>query len=352
MNAKLLSRQECAALRGLAIMGIVLHNYCHWLSLAVKENEYAFHWDNVQGLWGAVMAPSTNLPIHLLSFFGHYGVPVFLFLSAFGLVMKYEEGPRVGALRFTEYHYLKLFKMMIVGFVAFLLLDSLMKAPHHYEEIDFPAHVLMFVNLMTDPDSRIWPGPYWFFGLLLQFYIVYRFVLYRRHWGLTVALILLCCGLQMFCEPESDLLVRLRYNFVGSMLPFGLGLLYARYCRWEPTRRSLWAVMLLSAAAVFGFSFNYQLWFWVPVFVITFSVSLVKLLPDKVNAILAWVGGISAALFVCHPLTRKVLIRISREGYTYSGLLVYIVASIALAVVFRWIYQHLPSAHIDKLRSK
>ena len=354
MKQQLLTRQECAALRGIAIMGIVLHNYCHWLYLAVKENEYAFHEANVEGLWGAVTAPSLNLPIHLLSFFGHYGVPIFLFLSAYGLVMKYEsaQSPRVGVLRFTEFHYLKLFKMMIVGFVAFLLLDSLMKAPHHYQEIDFPAHVLMFVNLMSDPDSRIWPGPYWFFGLLLQLYIVYRLLLYRRHWAATVVLMLACWVVQMVCPPESDLLVRLRYNFVGSMVPFGLGLLYARYCHWEPTRRAQWAVMLLSAAAVFGFSFRYQLWFWVPVFVISFSISLVKLLPARVNSLLAWTGGISAALFVCHPLTRKVLIRISREGYTYTGLLVYILASVALALIFRYIYRHLPSAHIDKLSSK
>ena len=37
-----LSRTECAALRGFAILAIILHNYCHWLRLAVKENEYTF----------------------------------------------------------------------------------------------------------------------------------------------------------------------------------------------------------------------------------------------------------------------------------------------------------------------
>ena len=29
-------------MRGLAIIGIFLHNYCHWLGFAVKENEYTF----------------------------------------------------------------------------------------------------------------------------------------------------------------------------------------------------------------------------------------------------------------------------------------------------------------------
>ena len=38
----MLTRKECSALRGIAILAIMLHNYCHWLRLAVKENEYTF----------------------------------------------------------------------------------------------------------------------------------------------------------------------------------------------------------------------------------------------------------------------------------------------------------------------
>ena len=33
---------EALALRGLAIIGIFLHNYCHWLNPVVKENEYTY----------------------------------------------------------------------------------------------------------------------------------------------------------------------------------------------------------------------------------------------------------------------------------------------------------------------
>ena len=38
----MLTRKECSALRGIAILGIMLHNYCHWLRMAVKENEFTF----------------------------------------------------------------------------------------------------------------------------------------------------------------------------------------------------------------------------------------------------------------------------------------------------------------------
>ena len=97
MNQNILSRSACNALRGLAIIGIFLHNYCHWLGPIVKENEYQFFQHNADWLLQVMANPDINLPVHLLSFFGHYGVPVFLFLSAYGLVMKYEAKPHLSA---------------------------------------------------------------------------------------------------------------------------------------------------------------------------------------------------------------------------------------------------------------
>ena len=192
MSTPTLNRTECNALRGLAIIGIFLHNYCHWLGPIVKENEYQYIQRNVDWLHQVMASPDGWLPMHLLSFFGHYGVPVFLFLSAYGLVLKYESGPRItqGAerfsitgrhlpnlgegLRFVRYHYLKLFKMMIVGFVAFTMLDYLTPGPHHYQSLDIIAMLGMFNNVLPNPDRIIWPGPFWFFGLMLQLYIIYR----------------------------------------------------------------------------------------------------------------------------------------------------------------------------------
>ena len=61
-NDQLLSRTECSALRAIAIAGIVLHNYCHWLGFAVKENEYTFDKGRSLGLMNALFQPDMNLP--------------------------------------------------------------------------------------------------------------------------------------------------------------------------------------------------------------------------------------------------------------------------------------------------
>ena len=70
MNQNILSRSACNALRGLAIIGIFLHNYCHWLGPIVKENEYQFFQHNTDWLLQVMANPDINLPVHLLSFFG------------------------------------------------------------------------------------------------------------------------------------------------------------------------------------------------------------------------------------------------------------------------------------------
>lgn len=183
----MLTRTECSALRGLAIIGIFLHNYCHWLGFAVKENEYTFTISKSSQLIQAIMSPDWNLPVHLLSFFGHYGVPVFLFLSAYGLVMKYENrgnrkpsAKQTAFLPFVGHHYVKLFKMMIVGFVIFTMVDAITPGRHNYQLMDILGQLFMFNNMMPDPDHVIWPGPYWFFGLMMQLYIVYRLLLWRK----------------------------------------------------------------------------------------------------------------------------------------------------------------------------
>ena len=373
MNQPALSRSACNMLRGLAIIGIFLHNYCHWLGPIVKENEYQYFQHNVDWLNQIMVNADIYLPIHLISFFGHYGVPVFLFLSAYGLVMKYEAKPHLDIntqmykingkaiynwrepLQFIRYHYLKLFKMMIVGFVAFTMFDSITPGAHHYAALDIVAMLGMFNNLLPNPDHIIWPGPYWFFGLMLQLYIVYRLLLYRRHWGYTVALMAICIGIQLalgFDNPESEAMNRYRYNFMGGMLPFGLGLLYARYgeniLMTFHSNITNFIGIFFSLSLIYSLSGNMIGWTFVPFFICLLCVLLAELLENVhwlsgIYKVLEWVGSISAALFVCHPITRKIFIPISRRGDIYAGLLLYIISSICLAWLFAQPMKKIPN---------
>ena len=354
MNEPLLTRAECAALRGLAIIGIFLHNYCHWLGPVVKENEYTFSQHNVDWLTAVMASPDGLLPAHLMSFFGHYGVPVFLFLSAYGLELKYGRSLYAPAFRFVAYHWKKLFSMMIVGFVSFTIVDAMTPGRWHYTLTQVVAQLAMVNNLLPDPDHNIWPGPFWFFGLMLQLYVVYRLLLYKRHWAWTAGAMVVCLGVQLAFAPESEALNWYRYNFMGGMLPFGLGLLYARYGN-RIILTNLNTLSLLVSVVFCGFmvmwmSASYLLWSVVPLVVCVLCVYVVKLLSQAARRPvgawlmerLVWMGEISAALFVIHPVLRKVFIPISRHGDIYTGLLLYAIAAIGAAWLIRLVMTKIP----------
>ena len=374
-------------MRGIAILAIMLHNYCHYVKGIVKENEYQFLERHCDQLWAVMTSPDEFLPMHLLSFFGHYGVPVFLFLSGYGLVMKYESAPvpTVGqrsavrsAWDFILYHYLKLLRMLIVGFTLFLMVDAVTpgRFPFHWDHVI--AQLLMYINVLPEPDKIIWPGIYWFFGLMMELYVVYRLLLYRRRSLYVVLLIALCWLLQVFCEPDGEMLNRLRYNFIGGILPFGVGIIVARvFSRseecgvWsdntssadsaveataehislhtphssllERTPHSPLLGLLLAIVLTVAMSFSFHSWLWIPVVIIIGTIALVKVLPKVVLKVFVWFGTFSAAMFVAHPIARKLFITVAWQRDAYDGLMLYFVVAIGLSWAVKQIIDRIPS---------
>ena len=359
-NKSFLTRDECTAMKGIAILGIMLHNYSHWLRGIIRENEYTWLQWKCDRLWEVIQQPDELLPLHLVSFFGHYGVPVFLFLSGFGLVKKYERGslPEVGIWRFCRYNYLKLFRLFIVGFVLFTLLDAFTPGMHRYTWLEVVGMLGMFANFFEHPSQVVWPGPYWYFSVTLQLYILYRLVLYRwRHWGVVAALIVVCWIWQLACNDDMETLERLRYNFVGGMLPFGMGVLLARF---EPRIMrdvkviSGWQLMLvwflnLILMVVFSFAFSvfsFDKWLWVPALIVWGTIALVNLIPRQVMPYVIWLGSISAAIFVMHPFVRKIFVRPYIQDDLYAGLLLYIVATLVVSWLAKKIIDKIPSPQL------
>lgn len=113
-----MNRLECSALRGIAILGIVLHNFAHQLPGAALENEFAFNAERNAYFWQSLI--SSDWLIHIFSYTGHLGVPVFVFLSGYGLAQKYDKCERIKIVDFLISHYKKLLVPMLIGTFFFL----------------------------------------------------------------------------------------------------------------------------------------------------------------------------------------------------------------------------------------
>ena len=385
-----LNRTESAALRGIAILGIILHNYCHFLGFAVKENEYKFDPARPMQFFDKLFSLDSDLFIHLFSFLGHYGVPVFLFISGYGLVKKYEPLPTSPKGRsaygqtsaqytnplkenreqpptpqatpplrggWVGYHFLKLFRLMIIGYLAFIAVYLLRHSDgaQVYSWDRVLTQLTMTINfLYFDPDHIIKPGPYWYFGLMLQIYLLYILVIHR--WRKDRVLLAFALGsilLEACFENQQDWLNYIRYNFIGGLLPFCMGIWISRleFRREKRDRReegnalALLSVILISALAVLFGSMYFWSWLLVPVFIVTGAVATVKLFSASETLLspLNWMGSISAMLFVMHPIARELIISHYRRIDIYGGILIYLLSSVALAILLNWVLQFIPT---------
>lgn len=334
------------AIRGLAILAIFLHNYSHILSGIVTENEYSFVSKHPHQLLYQLLHPTLELPLHLLSFFGHYGVPLFLFLSAYGLEKKYSVSDKPAPVgKFIASHYTKLWVMMIIGFLPFLSLDIITADGSRDPLANIIPQLTMIGTLFPFKPHMVWPGPYWYFPLMVQVYIIYRLFLFRRAWHWAVGMLLLCQLAQHLFTNNIYVQMWLRYNFIGSMLPFVLGLLYARYGRSVSGKQAL-LLLILSSVGIFLGSFTMPSWLWVPALVCVAGLSLMQLLPQAIINPLTWLGGISSAIFISHPLIRRIIIYYFEDQH-YLGLAIYTVVTILVAWVLqpvinratRWVAQ-------------
>ncbi|MEO6219513.1 MAG: acyltransferase family protein, partial [Ginsengibacter sp.] len=81
-----LSKNDTKALKGVCILMIVLHNFFHVLPGWEIENEFWFSRSNYKFIRGNITGSNFFDALGLLfSYFGHYGVNAFVFLSSYGL---------------------------------------------------------------------------------------------------------------------------------------------------------------------------------------------------------------------------------------------------------------------------
>ncbi|MBQ4205355.1 MAG: acyltransferase family protein, partial [Bacteroidales bacterium] len=81
------TKRDTSIIKGFGILCIVLHNYFHWIAPSPGENEFDFSPDRVTKLFTLLSEKTGEFVNLLFSYFGHYGVELFVFISGFGLAI-------------------------------------------------------------------------------------------------------------------------------------------------------------------------------------------------------------------------------------------------------------------------
>jgi peptidoglycan/LPS O-acetylase OafA/YrhL len=224
--------RDTAILKGLAITAIVLHNFFHFVSPA-QENEFTFDQARFRLFLESVHQPPLAIQA-IFSFFGHFGVQIFIFLSAYGLAKSYWDGlPRWTT--FMAGRIRKLFPkfglIVLPWFITFTISVGLFPAT---KRVGLEL-VLMFAGLSPLlPGYGLPPvGPWWFIPFIIQCYAIWPFLrrlTLRFGWPGLAVLSIVCVAFARAADPMlAHWSVNLFLTPVGNMPVLCFGIVAARY---------------------------------------------------------------------------------------------------------------------------
>lgn len=292
-----LSREQCLNMKGVGILLIMVHNYVDLL-MGIHCNEMSY----TQAYTDAFVshAFSSSAFWYILSYAGWIGVPLFFFVSGYGLTKKYGSNSELKVFPYLKSHVIKLWKLLVPVYLLYAVI-------YHYvfgEYIWWKAMLsVMTFTANFYGDIFFDPGVYWFFGVILQFYVL--FLVFRRlsvRWlYVLLAAFVVIHYIALYFTGETTM-IWVRHNFTGWGAPFILGMIAAKNGFDIPERWKL-------PVCIGSFCLLWLCLTWKPMVplaeltFVVFAVSLVKMMAFKP---MAFIGAISASIFVVHPFVRMV----------------------------------------------
>lgn len=336
-----LSRDCGFVMRGLAIAAIVLHNFCHIIPGVAKENEFQFLQSNVDIILSPRPEGAMYSAFDALSFFGWYGVVVFMFLTGYGLVMKYERGAAPLAIRpFLAANFRKLLLLMLPGVAALILFTLAVSLPKGHPGASWIAGYIFQLTMLPDllyPWLPPEPGVFWYFGLTMQFYVIYAVAVYRRPGWWLWALVAATIAWQLMIDPASEEMEWLRHNATGWLSVMAFGVAYGRLGRVD--RRPAAAIVIAALFIMFPSMLDPAAWQFsiLAAVVIAIVAGRLSMAIPLWRELWIWVGRLSPMIFVAHPVARTIISRTCDTSTPSIAVLsLYLALTMLLALLFRY----------------
>lgn len=331
---------------------IVFHNFFHSLSGSPGENEFSFHWFRFFEVWLQIVDEPLDFLRPIVSFFGHYGVHIFIFLSGYGLTRKclkifspLSREPSFGDLYGIVFkQVLKLWKLMFLGGgVAVVVWWVSLSDPEWSRRIYEFLWTITFTNAIVPEHRYYFVSVWWFFSLIVQFYLFFP-LLFRyipvegRTFGYFLGVSILLGAL--LYSPMRHAGVAVYGTILGQLPLFALGVWLAKDGFFPDMKRKtiIWLLTLLVASWVFRPFFHMSFF----LFVIAFIVFYEKMRASLDWPLLNYIGGISSFVFVVHgEIRRPILAWLESVDYSgrlieYGSFVVYFFLVILVSVFLRW----------------
>lgn len=308
-------------LRAVAISMIMAHNYMHWLPGSPGENEFGFQADRVGLLLDGLWQKPLDIVRLLASYFGHYGVQIFFFLSGYGLTVKYGSAiPEWWEFQIKRWK--AFYPAIIISALGFFVYEGLRIG---WAEV-WSEHSLNLLRQMTGlsnfiPDNVYRPiGPWWFIGVILQFYLVVPLI-WKAVGKYGDKFLYLLLGLSWVLQSVlghilyTQLDLNINHTILGHLGICAMGIWFARR---EKVNMPWWLILLSVILFALG-NFYYFLWIPSRVMLLLFMLPLLRgfclYLASYAccRRVLMLLGQLSVYLFLCNGYLRRPLVEWAKQ---------------------------------------
>lgn len=325
-----LGKKDLLILKGVAITLIVLHNFMHLLP-SPRENEFYFDPNRIFLLFDLILSKPENSTVFLLSYFGHFGVQIFVFVSAYGLTKKMLSQD----IKYWDFIFSRL-KKIYPAFLLAILFWATYTSIQRFHSIDplkviieHQTNLLLRLSLLSNfvPGKALVPvGPWWFLSFIFQLYLIFPLLFkYTCRYGtrLLIAVTLFAIAIVIFYNANIEG-VPLFFTVLAHTPVICLGIYLAKndvYSIKIPTFIIPIAFVLFSLG-------NVYLLFWYTshlFFLILLLAAIIPFLPKMQNStrtskILLFLGTYSMPLFLVNAFLRRPWLdyAIAADNWFYS----------------------------------
>lgn len=296
-----MSKEQTSFIKGICILLIMIHNYVDFL-LGISNNEMVYSQDATDAFLSHVFTADSIW--YIFSFAGWIGVPLFFFISGYGLTKKYNDKP-INTRSYILNHLIKLWILLVPIYLLYFSIYTT-NIQSAIAQITFTINfVIGHIN-----GFFIDPGVYWFFSVILQFYILFIFV--RKldtRWLWVLCVVFMAIHYYALFGASNVIAKSIRLNCLGWGVPFLMGIIAAR----SQIKLSAQMNLFLCVTSFFALCACMVIKWLAPfseVSMVVFMVTLSRMMTSKW---ICFIGLISPSIFVLHPLIRMLFYSIYFE---------------------------------------
>lgn len=299
-----LNKSDTVFFKGIAILMIVFHNYFHSKEGYGIENEQSFNSENIFNFINYLKTYDVETWIYaLFAFLGHYGVQIFIFLSAYGLTVQYQQ-KKESALRFILLRLRKIYYLLFFGILFCIIFEWYIGNPYSLYDI-LKKSFLLGTSMSSFTEWYLYAmfaGPFWFFALVIQLYVLFPLLYHitcrfteKNIWILFIITYGMIYLLYYILLSSHFTILG---NVFGHLPEVFLGISMAHFKVVNFSRLTIVLAAILFVGSQF-FEFLFPISFLAATIVLFSTIKfLQKILSAKIRGFVHFVGVISMILFI------------------------------------------------------